>query len=60
MFLLVAIIRDGIVIDVGCCSPSSPDSIGNVGICVEWRGMLLEFVVLMSIEFIIGMKSLQS
>jgi hypothetical protein len=60
MFLLVIIMRDGIAVDVGCCSPSPPDLVGIVAICVEWRGMLLELVVLMSTEFIIFVKSLQS
>ena len=58
MFLLVIITRDGIAVDVGCCSPSPPDLVGIVAICVEWRGMLFELVVLMSTEFIIVVKSL--
>ena len=60
MFLLVIIMRDGIAVGVGCCSPSPPDLVGIVVICVEWWGMLFEVVVLMSTEFIILVKSLQS
>ena len=43
MFLLVAIVRDRIAVDVGCCSPSPPALVGIVAICVEWRGMLFEY-----------------
>ena len=32
---LVIIMRDGIAVDVGCCSPSPPDLVGIVAICVE-------------------------
>ena len=60
MILFVIITRDGIAVDVGCYSPSPTDLVGIVAICVERRGMLFELVVLMSTEFIILVKSLQS
>ena len=50
--------RDGIAADAGCCSPGPPGVVGIVAVCVEWWGMLLEFVVLMSTKFIIFVKSL--
>ena len=60
MFLFVIIMRDGIAVDVGCCSPNQPNLVGIVAICVEWRCMLFEFVLLMSIEFIIFVESFHS
>ena len=60
MFLSVVIMRDGNVVDVGCFGPNPPDLVGIVAICVEWWGILLKFVVLMSIEFIIFVVSLHN
>ena len=52
MFLLVIIMRDGIAVHVGCCSPSPPALVGFVATCVERRGVSFELMVFMIIEFI--------
>ena len=51
--------RDEIAVDLGYCSPSPPDLVGFIATCVERRGMSFELMVLMIIEFIIFLKSLQ-
>ena len=53
MCLLVIPMRDMIAVDVGCCGTNPTDLVGIVAICVTWQGVSFEFMVLMSIEFII-------
>ena len=36
MFLLVIIMRDGVIVDVEWCSPNPPDVVGIVAVFVLW------------------------